>query len=255
MFSLICPNCQKKLKTKEGSQPRADDWIRCPACQELFHPQLMDDLDFLAAPAPDSSLSPSFPSQSLVRTLSHGISKSLALIGLAADMPGTASRANFTALWKALIWGLATATVLFVFGLMFFLAEPEPIPETPPRPTIQAPDYATTFLPGDLKSLRANLNLTRLAYKKIDYRGYESRIYNYFAEKAGDDYCQDIASLTINSDNTSQGFRVVGVCVDEKSPTPELLVDWRSVNQIRVSIIEKQGPKLLEIVELNGKNK
>ncbi|MDR1576631.1 MAG: hypothetical protein LBT86_00140 [Deltaproteobacteria bacterium] len=252
MFILICPNCQQKLKPQDGFQLKADDWIRCPFCQEVFHPQAIDALNFLSEPENHPIRAPDHPRRAMVKALTEDISQSIAHAPIgAADLPAMASRPDRTQLWKALAGGLAVATILFVMGLLFFLAKPPTPPMVTPRPPLMTRDYATAFLPGDFKSLKAALRKTRLAYKKIEYRGYESRIYNYFAEKAGEDFCQDISSLTIYSDNTGKGFRAMGVCVDEKSPTPELEVDWRSVDQIMVSVIENHVSRLLGIVNLN----
>jgi hypothetical protein len=259
MISLICPNCHSRLKPKADYQVNPEDWIRCPACSELFHPQVLDP-DVLGFDGDDPKASnprkPRLAHEDLVQSLATDISKSYdrRSFGEGVDdlplPPATPAKVDVARYFSHAIGALAGVALVSFLAIGFIMASPAPS-QTPPPKAQRALDYAASLLAGDLRSLKNQMAKTKLFREKIEFRGPESRVYKYFSQSLGDEYCQDLSALNVRSDNTHKGFLATGVCLDEKSAAAQLSVAWTG-DKAKVSLLDKNGgARVIGVVDLD----
>jgi Zn-finger nucleic acid-binding protein len=255
MLYLLCPNCNTKLKSKDSTSLDSEVWIKCPVCSELFHPQ-RSDLDFLAESLPAGSISPTgqTPHQEVSRQIKRLASEIRETYGPRENEPFTATewlpahptKRNFTPFYSAMLITAVAAAFFGIVGLFFYSAGPQPLSAAPVR-TLKVPDYEQAVLAADLQSMRNNLRKLPLAAKTIDFKGFESRIYKHFSEKAGSGFCQEIEAVNIYSDNTQKGFKAKGVCLDARKTAPVVSIDWKNPGRVQISIEGQSNPVFVEL--------
>jgi hypothetical protein len=101
-------------------------------------------------------------------------------------------------------------------------AGPEPVRAAPPL------SYEDRGLVTDLNALRRDFSRRSGLSRNVNYGGREARVYKYCMSQLAPQACDgEFASLRLRSSNTWEGFRAVGVCLDEGETAPELEINWR----------------------------
>jgi hypothetical protein len=134
-----------------------------------------------------------------------------------------------SSVFRTLFLTFLAVALLYFLNLGFVSVVPEVGPPTTALQTAPSADnsYSASLLASDMRALKDNLRRSKWVSKEVDYRGYESRIYNYFIQLAGQGFCQKVSRLRLFSDNTSNGFKSVGVCLDKQQTPAELSVIWK----------------------------
>jgi hypothetical protein len=103
-------------------------------------------------------------------------------------------------------------------------ARPEP-PSVAPSPVH---GYGGADLRADLEALKLDLAGYAAINRHIDFSGRESRLFNYSLARLAPESCREINALRLWSTRTTDGFQAEGICLENGSPTPLLMVDWRT---------------------------
>ncbi|MDR1577390.1 MAG: zinc-ribbon domain-containing protein [Deltaproteobacteria bacterium] len=234
MIELHCPQCRAKLRLLNQTPAQgAVGLVKCPLCGEIFQGRQVDfqtkewersrtqfqDPVSDWRPNPSSSLQARWePPQIKTERKSERKNEDLDLFDC---RPVTPSRTGSKAIGVFILLILALASVV---GINLMADDPkEPSRQLPPA---RARDYASNYLAGDLLALRHDLGRMGRADKRIDYHGYESRIYRYLTEQLGGELDVDLIELDIHAEDTSYGLIMRGIFAESSRLAPELIITW-----------------------------
>ena len=248
-MKFICPRCQSKLNLPEERVPAAGAWARCPKCQERFFLKVK-----AAEPAPPGPAAGRPHPAGRTAEEQKLLDRQRAKMGrpqAETSLEGPAGLGEVvvfpTPAPNYRLYGLAAA--LAVGGLLGFLAQafrsaggsagPEPVRAAPPL------SYEDRGLVTDLNALRRDFSRRSGLSRNVNYGGREARVYKYCMSQLAPRACDgEFSILKLRSSNTREGFRAVGVCLDNEDETaPELEINWRG----RVAMAGVAGARPLEI--------
>ncbi|MDR3155256.1 MAG: zinc-ribbon domain-containing protein [Deltaproteobacteria bacterium] len=239
---LHCPGCMVKLRLPDSYLEGGKEvWVRCPKCGERFRPQRPDLAGELGLSAPPQSRSPSPDRQRQVADILNRIDygalggrRRETDIGQALDaLPVIPEVPKKTWVFLGLTC-LLVAALLVAIGWVFHSAAAPPPPATAAA-AAPPPDYGRDLLLPDLLSIQRDLLRVRHIDRRIDYRGSESRFYKYYVPILAPDLCQEITALRLWSSRTSEGFTLVGECLNPRQSPAAIEVRW-DYNTARISI-------------------
>jgi hypothetical protein len=233
MRLIFCPKCNTKLKPKESAGAQRPEWIKCPICDEIFKNPAVD-LDFLGISGDSKPKSQAFPANgagSPVKKWAFNYGspgENERREDIAAWAPNAAPKSSWLPLARWVGVTLLSAFLVLFLIQGFEMALPEQGAAPPAAPEAgQSPAYSREVLVRDLLSLRRSLRMMKKDKREVNYSGFESRIYNYFSQELGKNFCQDIHTLSLYSEDRIKGLTLEGHCLDPGLTAAQLKVEWR----------------------------
>ena len=231
-MKFVCPRCQSKLNIPAERVPAAGAWARCPKCHERF---------FLKVKAAEPV--PSAPEAGRVRPAGRTAAEQKLLDRQRAKMGRPQAETSLegpAGLWEVVVFPAAApdyrlyglVAALAVGGLLGFLIHAfrsagggSGGPAAVPAPRLSYEDRGLTT---DLNAMRRDFRRRSGLSRNVSYGGREARVFKYCMSQLAPGACAgEFSSLRLRSTNTLEGFRAVGVCLDEDETAPELEINWQ----------------------------
>ncbi|MDR1487379.1 MAG: zinc-ribbon domain-containing protein [Deltaproteobacteria bacterium] len=253
---VTCPNCSVKLNLnakQAAKNPNA--WLKCPKCKERFHNQSLEFISssFTAAPNKGQSSNSARHNSLLNQVLGKMNLASYAkektpnedpssILELLPVVEGKRSK-------KSLVLGAVGVLIgLFLMALALIFHQAK-APPPAPVPDHQQPvaSYSEQQLSEDLISIRKEMTRLGKVNMLVAYKGRESRFIKYYLNFLAPEMCQDITSIHIKSNRTSEGFKAQTFCADPSQKSAVVDIAWKG-NDIAVSIDGKEEVANLTVV-------
>ena len=231
---LTCPKCHAKSTVPSEIVPASGAWARCPRCSERFFIRhLGQGAGLNEQPRPSPAKSARVRSEEAQRMIDRLRSKTEAEGQVSLDgpayspdiitvfpQPASGGLAVFLAIGVMVVLVGVVLVGAFTKGSTVTIAAPEP------TGIININVYGEKELRADFLLFRKLTTGRPYLRKRVDYTGFESRVFKFFLKEMAPAECQDIASLFIKAERAANGFTATAACLDPGRTIPDLSVRW-----------------------------